>query len=42
VDNIDAGETAEQVIENFGLHTPLQDVLAVYARARKHCVKSSV
>jgi uncharacterized protein (DUF433 family) len=42
VENIDAGETAEQVIENFGLRTPLQDVPAVYAHATRHRVKSPV
>jgi hypothetical protein len=31
---MDSGETAEQVIENFGLKTSLQDVLAVYEYAK--------
>jgi uncharacterized protein (DUF433 family) len=35
VDTIGAGEIPEQVIETFGLHTPLQDVLAVYAHAKR-------
>lgn len=35
VDSIDAGETAEQVIENFGLKTPLSDVLAIYEYAKR-------
>jgi uncharacterized protein (DUF433 family) len=42
VENIDFGETAEQVIENFGLRTPLQDVLAVYAYAKRQRVQSPV
>ena len=42
VDNMDAGETAEQVIENFGLHTSLRDVLAVYAHAKRQRVQSSI
>ncbi len=35
VDNMDAGDTAEQVIENFDLKTPLRDVLAVYDYAKE-------
>ena len=42
VDNMDAGETAEQVIENFRLRTPLQDVLTVYAHSKRQRVKSLV
>ena len=38
VDNMDLGETAEQVIDNFGLRTRLQDVLAVYAHAKRQRV----
>jgi uncharacterized protein (DUF433 family) len=33
--NMDAGETAEDVIGNFGLHTPLKDVLAIYEYAKR-------
>ena len=40
VENMDAGETAEQVIENFGLRTSLQDVLAVYDYAKRQRVAS--
>jgi uncharacterized protein (DUF433 family) len=36
VDNMDAGETAEDVIDNYGLRTPLRDVLAVYEYAKRH------
>ncbi|MBV8398882.1 MAG: hypothetical protein JOZ17_09095 [Acetobacteraceae bacterium] len=36
VDNIDAGETAEDVIENYGLRTPLKDVLTLYEYAKRH------
>jgi uncharacterized protein (DUF433 family) len=42
VENMDAGETAEQVIENFGLKTSLQDVLAVYDYAQRQRVTSPV
>jgi uncharacterized protein (DUF433 family) len=42
VDNMDTGETAEQVIENFGLRTKLQDVLAVYEWAKRQRVQSPV
>jgi uncharacterized protein (DUF433 family) len=42
VENMDAGETAEQVIENFGLKTSLQDVLAVYDYAQRQRVSSPV
>jgi uncharacterized protein (DUF433 family) len=42
VENMDARETAEQVIENFGLRTPLQDVLTVYARVGRQRVLSPV
>ena len=40
VENMDAGETAEQVIENFGLRTPVEDVLSIYAHAQRQRVKS--
>lgn len=42
VNNMDAGETAEQVIENFGLRTPLADVRAVYAHAKRQRVEHPV
>ncbi|MEA2728072.1 MAG: hypothetical protein QOF70_2547 [Acetobacteraceae bacterium] len=42
VENMDAGETAEQVIENFGLRTELHDVLAVYDHANRQRVQSPV
>ena len=42
VDNLDAGETAEQVIENYSLKTPLRDVLAIYAYAKQRRVTSPV
>jgi len=35
VDNLDAGETPDDVISNFGLHTTREDVLAVYAYAQR-------
>jgi uncharacterized protein (DUF433 family) len=35
VDNMDAGETAEDVIENYGLRTPLKDVLTLYEYAKR-------
>ncbi len=38
VDNLDAGETAEQVIQNYSLRTPLRDVLAVYDYAQRQRV----
>ena len=42
VENLDAGETVDQVIENFGLKTPLRDLLAVYEYAKKQRVASPV
>ena len=42
VENLDAGETAEQVIENYALRTSPRDVLAVYEYAKKHRVTSPV
>jgi uncharacterized protein (DUF433 family) len=42
VENMDSGETAEQVVENFGLKTSLQDVLAVYEYAKRQRVTSLV
>ncbi len=42
VENLDAGETPEQVIENYGLRTPLSDVIAVYAYAKGQRVASPV
>jgi len=42
VENLDAGETPEQVIENYGLRTPLRDVIAVYAYAKGQRVASPV
>ena len=42
VENLDSGETAEQVIENYGLRTSLRDVLAVYDYAKKQRVTSPV
>jgi uncharacterized protein (DUF433 family) len=42
VENLDSGETAEQVIENYGLRTSLRDVLAVYEFAKKQRVASLV
>ncbi len=36
VDNMDADESAEDVIQNFSLRTPPRDVLAVYAYANRH------
>ena len=42
VANMDCGETAEQVIENFGLRTPLEDVLAVYDHAKTQRVQNPV
>ena len=42
VENLDSGETAEQVIENYGLRTSLQDVLAVYEYAKQQRVTSPV
>lgn len=42
VENLDLGEAAEQVIENFRLKTALQDVLAVYEYAKRQRVTSPV
>ncbi len=42
VDNLDLGESPQQVIENYGLRTPLHDVLAVYAYAKRQRVASPV
>jgi uncharacterized protein (DUF433 family) len=42
VENLDSGETAEQVIENYGLRTSLRDVLAVYEYVKKQRVSSPV
>jgi uncharacterized protein (DUF433 family) len=42
VENLDSGETAEQVIENYGLRTSRQDVLAVYEYVKKQRVTSPV
>jgi uncharacterized protein (DUF433 family) len=42
VENLDAGETAEAVIDNFGLRTCLADVLAVYDHAKQQRVASPV
>lgn len=41
VDNMDGGETAEAVIQNFGLRTPLQDVLAIYRYAQEQRARHS-
>ena len=35
VDNLDAGESAYDVIRNFGLHTSPEDVLAIYNYAQE-------
>ena len=42
VDNFDAGETPREVIENYRLKTPLQDVLAVYEFAQRQRVARPV
>jgi len=42
VENMDSGETAEQVIENFSLKTSLPDVLAVYDYAKRQRVTCPV
>ena len=42
VENMDFGETPEQVIANYGLRTPLNDVLAVYDYAKRQRVASPV
>jgi uncharacterized protein (DUF433 family) len=42
VGNTDSGETAKQVIENLGLKTSLQDVLAIYSCAQRQRVTSLV
>ena len=42
VENMDLGETPEQVIENYGLRTSLTDVLAIYGYAKRQRVTSSV
>jgi uncharacterized protein (DUF433 family) len=36
VENMDLGETAQDVIDNYQLRTPLQDVLAIYDYAKRH------
>jgi hypothetical protein len=38
--NMDAGEMVEQVIESFELLTPLQDVMGIYAHAKRQRPKS--
>jgi uncharacterized protein (DUF433 family) len=40
--NIDAGMTAEEVVELFGLKTPLKDVLAIYHYAKAQRVAHPV
>jgi uncharacterized protein (DUF433 family) len=35
VDNMDLGESAQDVIANYDLQTPLHDVLAVYHYAKR-------
>ncbi len=35
VENMDAGESAEEVVENFGLRTSLMDVIAIYEYAQR-------
>jgi len=40
--NMDAGMSAEEVVEIFGLKTPLKDVLAVYRYAKAQRVAHSV
>jgi len=42
VENLDLGETAEEVIENYQLRAPLRDVLAIYDYATKHRVGQPV
>lgn len=42
VENLDAGETPEQVIENYGLRTSRRDVLIVYEYAKRQRVASPV
>jgi uncharacterized protein (DUF433 family) len=36
VENMDLGETAQDVIDNYQLRTPLQDVIAIYDYANRH------
>jgi uncharacterized protein (DUF433 family) len=36
IDNMDMGESAQDVIANYDLKTPLQDVLAVYNYAKRY------
>jgi uncharacterized protein (DUF433 family) len=40
--NMDEGMTAEEVIEAFGLKTPLKDILAIYTYANAQRVAHSV
>ena len=35
VENMDAGETAEEVVRNFRLRTPVDEVLTVYRYAQE-------
>jgi uncharacterized protein (DUF433 family) len=42
VENLDSGETVDQVIENHGLRTSPRDVLSVYEFAKKQRVSSPV
>jgi uncharacterized protein (DUF433 family) len=42
VENLDMGETAQEVIENYQLRTSLRDVLAIYDYATKHRVGQPV
>ncbi len=42
IENMDEGMSAEEVIEIFGLKTPLKDVLAVYNYAKEQRVAHPV
>jgi len=42
VENMDLGESAEDVIENYALRTSVHDVLEIYAYAKRQRVQDPV
>jgi uncharacterized protein (DUF433 family) len=42
IENMDLGESAQDVVENYQLHTPPDDVLAVYQYAKRQPALSPV
>lgn len=41
VENMDDGLSADEVVESYGLRTPLTDVLAVYTYAKQQLAHSA-